>query len=232
MYKEKIMDLIYKGKTKDIYSLENGNILMKFKDDVTGKDGVFDPGENQVGLSIEGAGNAGLRMTEFFFNKLNEKNIPTHYVGANIDENTMEVRKARVFGEGLEFICRYRAVGSFYRRYGKYIEEGAPLDGFFEITIKDDAKGDPTISKDCLEALNIATADQYEELKRLTNEICGLIRDILKEKNLDLYDIKLEFGLDENDKVILIDEISGGNMRVYKGNEYIEPLRLTEMVLD
>lgn len=226
------MDLIYKGKTKDIYALQNGNILMKFKDDVTGKDGVFDPGENQVGLSIDGAGKAGLRMTEFFFNKLNEKNIPTHYVGSNVEENTMEVKKARVFGKGLEFICRYKAVGSFYRRYGKYIKEGAPLDGFFEVTIKDDAAGDPTISKDCLEALNIATNDQYEELKKLTREISSIIRDILKEKGLDLYDIKLEFGLDENDKVILIDEISGGNMRVYKGNEYIEPLKLTEMVLD
>lgn len=225
------MDLIYKGKTKDIYALKNGNILMKFKDDVTGKDGVFDPGENQVGLSIEGAGNAGLKMTEFFFNKLNEKNIPTHYVGSNVEENTMEVKKARVFGKGLEFICRYKAVGSFYRRYGKYIEEGAPLDGFFEVTIKDDAAGDPTISKDCLQALNIATNDQYDELKKLTREISSIIRDILKEKGLDLYDIKLEFGLDENDKVILIDEISGGNMRVYKGNEYIEPLKLTEMVL-
>lgn len=225
------MDLIYKGKTKDIYALQNGNILMKFKDDVTGKDGVFDPGENQVGLSIEGAGNAGLKMTEFFFNKLNEKNIPTHYVGSNVEENTMEVKKARVFGKGLEFICRYKAVGSFYRRYGKYIEEGAPLDGFFEVTIKDDAAGDPTISKDCLQTLNIATYDQYDELKKLTREISSIIRDILKEKGLDLYDIKLEFGLDENDKVILIDEISGGNMRVYKGNEYIEPLKLTEMVL-
>ena len=225
------MDLIYKGKTKDIYALQNGNILMKFKDDVTGKDGVFDPGENQVGLSIEGAGNAGLKMTEFFFNKLNEKNIPTHYVGSNVEENTMEVKKARVFGKGLEFICRYKAVGSFYRRYGKYIKEGAPLDGFFEVTIKDDAAGDPTISKDCLQALNIATNDQYDELKKLTREISSIIRDILKEKGLDLYDIKLEFGLDENDKVILIDEISGGNMRVYKGNEYIEPLKLTEMVL-
>lgn len=226
------MDLIYKGKTKDIYALQNGNILMKFKDDVTGKDGVFDPGENQVGLSIDGAGKAGLRMTEFFFNKLNEKNIPTHYVGSNVEENTMEVKKARVFGKGLEFICRYKAVGSFYKRYGKYIEEGAPLDGFFEVTIKDDAASDPTISKDCLQALNIATNDQYDELKKLTREISSIIRDILKEKGLDLYDIKLEFGLDENNKIILIDEISGGNMRVYKENEYIEPLKLTEMVLD
>lgn len=226
------MDLIYKGKTKDIYALENGNILMKFKDDVTGKDGVFDPGENQVGLSIEGAGNAGLRLTEYFFKILKAKNIPTHYVKSNLDENTMEVKKAKAFGKGLEFIYRYKAVGSFYRRYGKYIEEGADLPGLFEITIKDDKAGDPTISKESLEALNIASPDQYEELKKLTGEISDIIRDELKKKGLELFDIKLEFGLDENNKIILIDEISGGNMRVYKGDEYIEPLRLTDLILD
>lgn len=226
------MDLIYKGKTKDIYSLENGNILMKFKDDVTGKDGVFDPGENQVGLSIDGAGKAGLELTEFFFEKLNDKNIPTHYVRSNLEENTMEVKKARVFGKGLEFICRYKAVGSFYKRYGKYIANGDDLDAFFEITIKDDAAGDPTINKDALEILGIMTPAQYDELKSLTREICRIIKEILKEKGLDLYDIKLEFGLDENNNILLIDEISGGNMRVYKGEEYIEPLKLNKLVLN
>ncbi|WP_296128160.1 phosphoribosylaminoimidazolesuccinocarboxamide synthase [uncultured Anaerococcus sp.] len=226
------MDLIYKGKTKDIYSLENGNILMKFKDDVTGKDGVFDPGENQVGLSIDGAGKAGLELTEFFFEKLNKENIPTHYVRSNLDENTMEVKKAKVFGKGLEFICRYKAVGSFYKRYGKYIENGEDLDAFFEITIKDDEAGDPTINKDALEILGIMTPAQYDELKNLTREICGIIKEILKEKDLNLYDIKLEFGLDENNNILLIDEISGGNMRVYKGKEYIEPLKLNKLVLN
>lgn len=226
------MDLIYKGKTKDIYSLENGNILMKFKDDVTGKDGVFDPGENQVGLSIDGAGKAGLELTEFFFEKLNKENIPTHYVRSNLDENTMEVKKAKVFGKGLEFICRYKAVGSFYKRYGKYIENGEDLDAFFEITIKDDEAGDPTINKDALEILGIMTPAQYDDLKNLTREICGIIKEILKEKGLDLYDIKLEFGLDENNNILLIDEISGGNMRVYKGKEYIEPLKLKKLVLN
>lgn len=226
------MDLIYKGKTKDIYSLENGNILMKFKDDVTGKDGVFDPGENQVGLSIDGAGKAGLELTEFFFEKLNKEKIPTHYVRSNLDENTMEVKKAKVFGKGLEFICRYKAVGSFYKRYGKYIENGEDLDAFFEITIKDDEAGDPTINKDALEILGIMTPAQYDDLKNLTREICGIIKEILKEKGLDLYDIKLEFGLDENNNILLIDEISGGNMRVYKGKEYIEPLKLKKLVLN
>ena len=49
------MKLVYTGKTKNVYALDNGNYLLKFKDDCTGKDGVFDPGENSVGLTIEGA---------------------------------------------------------------------------------------------------------------------------------------------------------------------------------
>ena len=65
------MNLVYKGKTKDVYELEDGNYLLKFKDDVTGTNGVFDPGANTVGLTIEGVGKAGLRLTKFFYEKLN-----------------------------------------------------------------------------------------------------------------------------------------------------------------
>ena len=117
------MQLKYRGKTKDVYELEDGNFLLKFKDDVTGVDGVFDPGANTVGLTMEGAGRAGLRLTKYFFEILNEKVIPTHYIDANIDEQTMTVRPAEVFGDGLEVICRFRAVGSFLRRYGLYAKE-------------------------------------------------------------------------------------------------------------
>ena len=108
--------LIYTGKTKNVYALPNGNCLLKFKDDCTGKDGVFDPGENAVGLTIEGVGDVNLRMSIYFFEKINAAGIRTHYVSANLDDTTMEVLPAKVFGKGLEVICRYKAVGSFYRR--------------------------------------------------------------------------------------------------------------------
>lgn len=72
------MNLINKGKTKDVYALEDGNYLLKFKDDVTGQDGKFDPGANTVGLTIEGAGRAGLRLTKLFFEILRDQGIPTH----------------------------------------------------------------------------------------------------------------------------------------------------------
>ena len=100
------MELVYTGKTKNVYALENGNALLKFKDDCTGKDGKFDPGENAVGLTIEGVGLVNLRMSVYFFEKLKEAGIKTHYVSANLDDCTMEVLNARVFGHGLEVICR------------------------------------------------------------------------------------------------------------------------------
>ena len=73
--------LVYTGKTKNVYALDNGNYLLKFKDDCTGKDGVFDPGENSVGLTIEGVGDVNLRMSVYFFEKINAAGIKTHYRG-------------------------------------------------------------------------------------------------------------------------------------------------------
>ena len=220
--------LVYKGKTKDVFALDNGNYLLKFKDDCTGKDGKFDPGENSVGLTIDGVGDVNLRMSIYFFEKLNKAGIKTHYVSADLKETTMEVLPAKPFGKGLEVICRHKAVGSFIRRYGDYIESGADLDGYVEMTLKNDEKGDPLITKEGLVALNIMTDKQYEDTKEMTKRITKIVADDLKEKGLVLYDIKFEFGYN-NGEVILIDEIASGNMRVYKDGEYIDPMTLSKL---
>ena len=223
------MELVYTGKTKNVYALENGNYLLKFKDDCTGKDGVFDPGENSVGLTIDGVGDVNLRMSIYFFEKINAAGIKTHYVSADLGNTTMEVLPAKVFGKGLEVICRYRAVGSFFRRYGEYIEEGAPLPAYVETTFKNDALGDPLVTKDALVDLKVMSAEQYDAVKEMTQQITKIVADDLKEKGLDLYDIKFEFGYDADGKVMLIDEIASGNMRVYKDGQYIDPMKLSEL---
>src|SRR5690606_38729636 len=124
--------------------------------------------------------------------------------------------------KGLEVICRYRAVGSFLRRYGMYAEEGQELDGFVEVTLKDDARQDPPISEDALAMLGILSHDEYKRLKELTREIGAIVKAELKEKGIELYDIKLEFGrAGDYKEITLIDEISGGNMRAYKNGDYI-----------
>ena len=223
------MEKIYTGKTKDVFKLENGNCLLKFKDDCTGKDGVFDPGENSVGLTIDGVGDVNLRMSIYFFEKVNAAGIKTHYVSANLQDTTMEVLPAKVFGKGLEVICRHKAVGSFIRRYGDYIEDGADLPAYVETTFKDDAKGDPLVTKDALVALGIMTDKQYEDIKEMTQKITQIVADDLKEKGLVLYDIKFEFGYDADGKVMLIDEIASGNMRVYKDGQYVDPMTLNKL---
>ena len=227
------MKHIYEGKTKTVYELDNGNYLLKFKDDVTGVDGVFDPGANTVGLSIEGMGKGGLALTGHFFRLLQKNGVKTHYINSDIENRTMEVLPASVFGEGLEVICRFKAVGSFLRRYGKYIKEGRELLAFVEVTLKDDAREDPPVTKDALAVLGILTGDEYETLKLQTQKISEIIKDELMKYGCELYDIKLEFGRNKNNnEIILIDEISGGNMRVYKNGKIIEPLDLVKIILN
>ncbi|MBQ8533985.1 MAG: phosphoribosylaminoimidazolesuccinocarboxamide synthase [Clostridia bacterium] len=221
--------LVYTGKTKDVFALENGNYLLKFKDDCTGKDGVFDPGENSVGLTIDGVGDVNLRMSIYFFEKVNAAGIKTHFVSADLENTTMEVLPAKVFGKGLEVICRHKAVGSFIRRYGDYIEEGADLPAYVETTFKDDAKGDPLVNKDALVALGVMTESQYDDIKEMTQKITKIVADDLLEKGLVLYDIKFEFGYDADGKVMLIDEIASGNMRVYKDGKYVDPMTLSKL---
>ncbi len=226
------MELVYTGKTKDVYNLENGNVLLKFKDDCTGKDGKFDPGENSVGLTIEGIGKENLKTSVYYFDLLKKAGIKTHYVSADIENATMEVLPGKVFGHGLEVICRLVATGSFIRRYGEYIEDGTVLEGgYVECTFKNDAKGDPLVTGEGLAALGVMSPAMFESMKEQTLKITKVVADDLRSIGLDLWDIKFEFGYN-NDEVILIDEIASGNMRVYKGNEIVDPVELTKLILN
>ena len=229
------MNKIYQGKTKDVYALDNGNVLLKFKDDCTGKDGVFDPGENSVGLTIDGIGKANLQTSVYYFEMLKAAGIKTHYVSADIDNATMEVLNAECFGKelgggGLEVICRLVATGSFIRRYGEYIKDGTPLEGgYVECTFKNDEKGDPLVTGEGLVALKVMTAEMFESLKAQTLQITKIVADDLKSIGLDLWDIKFEFGY-HNGEVVLIDEIASGNMRVYKDGKIVDPIELTKLI--
>ena len=226
------MKLIYEGKTKNVYGLENGNVLLKFKDDCTGKDGVFDPGENTVGLTIEGIGKANLETSVYYFELLKQAGIKTHYVAANVEDATMEVLPGKVFGHGLEVICRLVATGSFIRRYGEYIKDGTPLEGgYVECTFKNDEKGDPLVTGEGLAALGVMSPELFESMKEQTLKITKIVADDLKSIGLDLWDIKFEFGYN-NGEVILIDEIASGNMRVYKDGVIVNPVDLTKLILN
>ncbi|MCL2621277.1 MAG: phosphoribosylaminoimidazolesuccinocarboxamide synthase [Defluviitaleaceae bacterium] len=224
------MELLLKGKTKNVYMMDDGNILLQFKDDATGKDGVFDPGENAVGLTIEGLGKESIALSKYFFELLGGVGVPTHFVSADLDKAQMVVKPAQMFGRGLEIVVRFKATGSYTRRYGDYIEEGTDLDALVEFTLKSDERADPPITGDSLEALGIMNQGEYQACKELAKEIGVIIRDDLAKKGLTLYDIKFEFGY-VSGKIALVDEVSGGCMRAYKNNTWIQPMDLNKMIL-
>lgn len=211
---------IYSGKTKDIYALPNGNILLAFKDDVTGADGVIDPGANTVIGKVEGKGRKSLAMTDYFFKVLHTANIPTHLVQLDIEQGTMEVRRAEPLGKdvngagGLEFVCRTRPWGSFVRRYKQYIRDTEQkLDYLVEITLKDDERGDPLINDDTLVALGLLSPAHLQQAKDITRNVCRIVEADLRGKGLTLIDMKIELGLVDGE-VVVIDEISADAMRV------------------
>ena len=168
---------------------------------------------------------------------LKEAGINTNYVGANLDEATMEVLPAECFGKaqggnGLEVICRLVATGSFIRRYGEYIKDGTVLEGgYVECTFKNDEKGDPLVTGEGLVALKVMTPEMFESMKAQTLKITKIVADDLKTIGLDLWDIKFEFGYN-NGEVVLIDEIASGNMRVYKDGKIVDPVELTKLILN
>ncbi len=216
------------GKTKDVFALDDGCMLLQFKDSVTGADGKIDSGANEVIGEVAGKGNASFRLTLHFFELIRAAGIPTHFVSAGSLPNTMVVRAARSYG--LEVICRLRAWGSFVKRYARHIEQGTLLPSLVEFTIKDDERGDPLVNSEAIAALGIAPAEAVEHMADAARRITALIAADLAPRGLELIDIKYEFG-EVDGSTVLIDEVSGDSMRVVKDGRVLLQNELAEAVL-
>ena len=224
------MELVKTGKTKDVYKSPDGNFVLKFKDSVTGHpDGESDPGGNIVIGSVDGVASGALKMSVYYFELLRKHKIYMHYLSSDLSKNEMTVRPAKLFGSGLEFVVRYKAAGSFVRRFGSYCREGDDLNKIFEVTLKDDSRDDPPATQEILSALGLLSPDQYEKIYHDAIKVCDIIRDDLSKRGLELIDIKIEFGIVDGE-IALIDEISPGNMRVYKDGKKLDYLTLSSLI--
>ena len=215
------MNLVYRGKTKDVYEDGPGTLRLVFTDRVTKNDaGEIDPGGNNLAEeTAPGQGEACLLMSSAIFNELNEKKIArTHMVSCDLPALSMVVRKATMFTPGLEWVARWVCTGSFLRRYKMVpgVYDGMPLPSpVFEITLKDDAAGDPLVVPSALVGLGIVNAKAMEKLVDSNARAMQAIQGMFSARGLDLWDIKIEWGLDEEGAPILIDEVSPGCCRAF-----------------
>ena len=206
------MKTLYNGKTKTVLLDEaTGIVNLFFKDSATGENGVFDPGSNSVGGSVEGKGKIGLKISKHFF-ELKEKNgIPTHYLGSDVEQGLMQVRKLTV--PKLEFVLRYFTAGSMCRRFT--LPEGIVFDPpYSEVTLKDDEQGDPLITERLCIMKDMLKPGQYDEALGILVKVGEVLKQELATMGLTLIDFKIEVGYDEDGKMYVVDEITPDIWRV------------------
>lgn len=198
-------NVLYEGKAKIMYETdEPDKIIVYYKDDATAGNGA------KKG-TIHDKGIINNKMSEFFFKFLESNNIPTHYV-ETLNEREMVVKKLDMIA--LEVIVRNVAAGSLAKRLG--FEEGTILKTpVLEYCYKNDELGDPIVNRYHIMVLETATLKELDEIEHLSFEVNLLLKDFLSKRNIDLIDFKLEFGRDENGKIILADEISPDNCRFW-----------------
>jgi phosphoribosylaminoimidazole-succinocarboxamide synthase len=210
------MDKLYDGKTKTVVKDEaTGRVYLLFKDTATGEDGYFDPGFNTVGGSVEGKGQKGLIISKYFFEIMEKNNIPTHYLGADIENNLMEVRELTV--PKLEFVLRYFTAGSMCRRFS--LEQGIPFDPpYKEVTLKDDEQGDPLITERLCIMKDMLRPGMFDKGLELVEQVGEVLKAELKKMNLTLVDFKIEIGFDDDGNLYVVDEITPDIWRVWDEN--------------
>ena len=198
-------ELLYEGKAKKLFITEDPQILrVEYKDDATAFNGKkFD--------RLRDKGHLNNAITVFFFEHLETKDIPSHFV-RKISETEQLVRRVKIIP--LEVVVRNVAAGSLSKRIGW--EEGNELPHpIVEFYYKDDDLGDPLLAEEHIRLLELASEAQIEELKKRGLAVNEALKSLMLSKGIRLIDFKLEFGLDQKGEILLADEISPDTCRFW-----------------
>ncbi|WP_297525766.1 phosphoribosylaminoimidazolesuccinocarboxamide synthase [Sulfurovum sp.] len=198
--------LVYEGKAKKIWTTKDDDLyISEFKDDLTAFNG-------EKKSSEEGKGALNNKISTELFKFLNAKGIPTHFVEM-LDDNHMLHKKAEVIL--IEVIVRNIATGSLSRNLG--IEDGKILPfTLVEFDYKNDELGDPKLNDQHCMILGLVEEEaELDYIRYMARRINKLLKAFYAERELTLVDFKLEFGRDSNGNIILIDELSPDNFRLW-----------------
>jgi len=202
-------DLIYEGKAKKVFNHDDlDRVRIEFKDDAT----AFNALKKE---KFEGKGKLNCLISARIFEILIKKKIPTHFIELE-NENTMIAKKIKVIP--LEIVLRNTAYGSLCKQ--TTIKPGTLLSKpLIDIYLKNDELNDPLITKDRIELMNILSSHDLELIINLTLKINAILKSFFKNIQLQLVDFKLEFGYDFKNNIILGDEISPDNSRLWDLNQ-------------
>lgn len=199
------MSLLYEGKAKRVFNTEQEGVLrIEYKDEVTAGNGAKKD-------SMSGKGRLNNLITSKIFSILKQKGVESHFV-EQISETEQLVRSVEIFP--LEVVVRNVAAGSICKRLG--FEKGHQFEQpLLELFYKKDELNDPLITDDHVALLNIATDEQLSMIKKQALNVNQVLSELMDEMNLILVDYKIEFGITEDGRILLADEISPDTCRIW-----------------
>ncbi|MBU7594663.1 phosphoribosylaminoimidazolesuccinocarboxamide synthase [Metabacillus halosaccharovorans] len=202
------LELLYEGKAKQIFKTNESNILwVSYKDSATAFNG-------EKKEEITGKGRLNNEISTLIFEKLTANNIENHFV-KRLSSTDQLVKKVTIIP--LEVVVRNVVAGSLSKRIG--IEEGTEIKNpLVEFYYKDDDLGDPLITEDHIALLELATPEQVQTLKTLAKQVNEVLKAHFLSCDIRLIDFKLEFGMTEEGKIILADEVSPDTCRLWDIN--------------
>jgi len=201
--------LIYEGKAKKVFSHDDEDkVIIEFKDDAT----AFNAEKK---AKFEGKGKLNCLISAKIFELLIKNNIPTHFLELE-NEHTMIAQKIKVIP--LEIVLRNTAYGSLCKQ--TTIEPRTILaKPLIDIYLKNDELNDPLITKDRIELMNILSSRDLDLIIDLTLKINEILKSFFESIKLKLVDFKLEFGYNNKNQLVLGDEISPDNCRLWDLNQ-------------
>jgi phosphoribosylaminoimidazole-succinocarboxamide synthase len=201
-------ELIYEGKAKKVFSYDTDKVIIEFKDDATAFNALKK-------AKFEGKGKLNCLISAKIFEYLIKNDIPTHYLKLKSD-NTIIAQKIRIIP--LEIVLRNIAYGSLCKQ--TTIKSGTVLPTpLIDIYLKNDELNDPLLTKERIELMNILSADDLDSIIELTLKINVILKRFFKNIQLKLVDFKLEFGYNVSNNIVLGDEISPDNCRLWDLNQ-------------
>jgi phosphoribosylaminoimidazole-succinocarboxamide synthase len=203
------LKFIYEGKAKKIFAYEDSDkVIIEFKDDATAFNALKK-------AKFEGKGELNCLISSKIFEFLIKNNIPTHYIGLK-NNNLMIAQKIKIIP--LEVVLRNTAYGSLCKQ--TTIKPGSVLERpLIDFYLKNDTLNDPLLTKDRINLLKIVDDEELDFISNMTLKINKLLKTFFYNIKLDLVDFKLEFGYNSSGQIVLGDEISPDNCRLWDLNQ-------------
>ena len=202
------LELIYEGKAKKIFSHEDSEkVIIEFKDDATAFNALKK-------AQFKGKGELNCLISSKIFEFLIKNGVPTHFISLR-NKNSIVAQKIKIIP--LEIVLRNKAYGSICKQ--TTLIPGTPFkEPLIDLYFKNDELNDPLLTKNRIKLLNIISNEDLELVENLTLSINKLLRDFFLNINLDLVDFKLEFGKNQSGEIVLADEFSPDNCRLWDLN--------------